>query len=322
MVGKPENDFPAFFLVRLEKVAYIGSIRQLERKMNHEEKHKEDLEAANGWLAIAKENDNKLAIQILEDFFPELKESEDERIRKEIIETIKWIKEGRFPTAVQIKKSNSWLAWLEKQREQNTIVNESPSKEIILAVWELGNIWKELTKGSSCTEYGTQLQFIQKHWNESDYYEKLQGEQKPKEKTIFYDSMDDLIADAMIDETNKSNLLDRDKYNRIYWINSHRKKNFEWSEEDERMYQSIIDDTVQENQLDSYQIAWLKSLKPRSNLYDKGYKDGYSAARYNHWKPSEFQLKCLEKVIPHNNTEKDCELEDVLTELYNDLKNL
>ena len=36
-----------------------------------------------------------------------------------------------------------------------------------------------------------------------------------------------------------------------------------WSEEDERIYQSIMDDTVQENQLDDKQINWLKSLKDR-----------------------------------------------------------
>ena len=36
-----------------------------------------------------------------------------------------------------------------------------------------------------------------------------------------------------------------------------------WNEEDERIYQSIMDDTVQENQLDGKQIDWLKSLKER-----------------------------------------------------------
>lgn len=37
----------------------------------------------------------------------------------------------------------------------------------------------------------------------------------------------------------------------------------EWSEEDEKIYQSIMDDTVQENQLDNRQINWLKSFKER-----------------------------------------------------------
>lgn len=36
-----------------------------------------------------------------------------------------------------------------------------------------------------------------------------------------------------------------------------------WSKEDEKIYQSIIDDTVQENQLDIKQIDWLKSIKDR-----------------------------------------------------------
>ena len=41
------------------------------------------------------------------------------------------------------------------------------------------------------------------------------------------------------------------------------KCNSVWSEEDEKIYQSIIDDTVQENQLDDRQINWLKSIKQR-----------------------------------------------------------
>ena len=36
-----------------------------------------------------------------------------------------------------------------------------------------------------------------------------------------------------------------------------------WSKEDEKIYQSIMDDTVQENQLDSKQIDWLRNIKYR-----------------------------------------------------------
>ena len=47
----------------------------------------------------------------------ELKESEDERIRKDMIETIK--KESKdFPSSVIAEKSHTWLAYLEKQGEQ------------------------------------------------------------------------------------------------------------------------------------------------------------------------------------------------------------
>jgi len=61
-----------------------------------------------------------------EAIFPELKESEDERIRKEIIE---------FITIVADSKSNKmeWLAWLEKQCEKSSNilhdVNEEPEEQ-------------------------------------------------------------------------------------------------------------------------------------------------------------------------------------------------
>jgi hypothetical protein len=72
---------------------------------------------------------------------------------------------------------------LEKQSEQKPIMNV-PSREVILSIWDLGNEWKELTKGSISIEYGTQLNYIQKHWHESEYYlREKQGEQKlPIEK--------------------------------------------------------------------------------------------------------------------------------------------
>ncbi len=78
---------------------------------NYEEKYKEDLEAAKGWLTMAKENNNTIAIQILEKLFPELKESEDERIRKEIISFIT-DRKNWFPKE---ETKSSWIAWLEKQ---------------------------------------------------------------------------------------------------------------------------------------------------------------------------------------------------------------
>lgn len=104
--------------------------------MNYEQKHQEDLEAAKGWLAIAKENDNKIAIQILEKFFPELKESEDEKTRKELIERFKWELQGaedqdaaggcsRQKDIAMFKRG---LAWLEKQGEHSW--NEDDKKMV------------------------------------------------------------------------------------------------------------------------------------------------------------------------------------------------
>lgn len=111
---------------------------------------------------------------ILEELYPELAESEDGRIRKEIKSFLKIsIERNSLPIALY----ESWIAWLEQQNENKSII-DVPSKEVILAIWALGNEWKEITNGRNSTEHGTQLNYIQKHWHESDYYLKeKQGEQ-------------------------------------------------------------------------------------------------------------------------------------------------
>jgi len=90
----------------------------------------------------------------------------------------------------------------------------------------------------------------------------------------------------------------------------------EWSEEDNEKLNSIIE--VLGN--DSLLVQWLKSLKPQSSLYDKGYNDGYSAAKYNSWKPSEEQMKWLKDVI--ETVPMTCRQQISLESLYNDLKKL
>ena len=98
---------------------------------NQESKHK-DLETVKGWLALARENNNKLAIQILEKFFPELNESEDERIRKGLIEHLKELKEQSVEGS-HLKRPehyDAWLAWLEKQGEQKSANKVEPRFEV------------------------------------------------------------------------------------------------------------------------------------------------------------------------------------------------
>lgn len=183
------------------------------------EKYKNALERAKS--AIKDCGDNKGRISMIESIFPELAESEDERIRKEIIKYIKgqkitpnhsiadewiaWLEKQKSVSEIVERCKNSWYnegkiagmaegltdnekyqqGWhdaLEKQDEQKPIMNV-PIREVILSIWDLGNEWKELTNGSISTEYGTQLDYIQKHWQESEYYlREKQGEQKPTDK--------------------------------------------------------------------------------------------------------------------------------------------
>ena len=117
--------------------------------------------------------------QWLEELFPELKEPKDERIRKDIIKMVTNTCKGEW--FIDSSKEEC-LSWLEKQGEQKPILNV-PTRDVILSIWDLGNEWKELTNGCISTEYGTQLDYIQKHWHESEYYLKeKQEEQKSIDK--------------------------------------------------------------------------------------------------------------------------------------------
>lgn len=189
----------------------------------------------------------------------------------------------------------------EKQGEKKPIMNV-PSREVILAIWDLGNEWKELTNGSISTEYGTQLDYIQKHWHESEYYlREKQGEKKHvndtdegiveavKDTSILdmvepkfkvgdvmrtLQEADDGIVDGMpvvisIDKeyyhcTNELIAIkDQDDYE-FPPINVKQKAT--WSEDDEEILKNLIDYFSLDDGLrlpTEETIDWLKSLKER-----------------------------------------------------------
>lgn len=66
-------------------------------------------------------------LKTIEPIFPELAESEDEKIRKEMIEVIR--KEAKeFPSSITASKADSWFAYLEKQGEQNAVKRNTMPK--------------------------------------------------------------------------------------------------------------------------------------------------------------------------------------------------
>ena len=137
----------------------------------------------------------------LDTIIPELKESEDEKIRKDIV----------FYIAANHKDDGEkarWLYWLEKLSEQKSAWSEEDEAGLGDALWAVQQA-RTLAK----------------------------------------------------DENDMGNLWYAEK-----WLNSLKSRlqpNQYWSKEDEKIYQSILDDTVQENQLDDKQTNWLKSLKDR-----------------------------------------------------------
>ena len=81
--------------------------------------NEENYKAAQEWYKIAKEQNNQLAIVILENHFPELAESKDEKIRKALIEyfQVDGCICGNIPT-------KDIRAWLEKQGNKDKLIKE------------------------------------------------------------------------------------------------------------------------------------------------------------------------------------------------------
>ena len=325
--------------------------------MNYEQKHKEDLEAAKGWLAIAKENGNKIAIQILEKFFPELRESEDERIRKVLIELIKGITSWNYFLGIS---KEQMVSWLEKQGNTNETINRDELAQGVLKGAAINLItWIDynVAKGNMCLSNmeceDIEDALVSGDWDKIYAYMKKKIEKQGQ--TFTKKDVDDAylkgVCDAKhelekqgeqkptwsdVDESDLNNIIwlcnNCINGSEITWIPSQatRIKSLierikdtiflqskqEWSEEDEKMCQDTIDwfekkvfpYALEHENPARANIKWLKSLKDR--------------VQPNHWKPSEFQLECLAKVIPHRDNEIDNELEYVLTELYEQLKKL
>lgn len=108
--------------------------------------------------------------------FPELSESEDERIRKEIYDFLLngiW-NEGIIASVKQKKKCAGWLAWLEKQKE--------PTEEL---VYRMNGLMQEyIREGADEAEIEHRFKCYQLFWDaleDEGFFKKKQKEQKPVE---------------------------------------------------------------------------------------------------------------------------------------------
>ena len=264
---------------------------------NYEQKYKEALGRASHI-----KDDSMVATpqEVAEYLFPELRDSEDERIRKEILHEI-----STYPPAPEglIKKEtlDRWIAWLEKQKDK---CKDCPSR---------GNTHSYL-KG----------------------YEDGQKEQNPAE----WSEEDEAIRIEVIKLLSNPSLYEACEHLReesVDWlktlhtkvnVNSEKvsanseKVNVNWSEEDEKMLKccliainhyektcNIGDHLPTKFNIEGYLTSvdkvksWLKSLRPS-------------------WKPSGEQMVMLRAVIndPNNAGAEGCQL--ALRELYEQLKKL
>lgn len=96
--------------------------------MDYEKKYKEALERAREWYNNL--NSSSIGKSYLYAVFPELAESEDERMRQEIIKVFKTLGDGKIPIDIHYADI---FTWLEKQGAQKT--SDKPKLEIESGKW-------------------------------------------------------------------------------------------------------------------------------------------------------------------------------------------
>jgi len=98
--------------------------------IDYKEKYEKAVQAA---MLAKQDTESAVTIGILEEIFPELRESEDERIRKELIAFIKKQEGQTLPN-----NGETWIAWIEKQGEQKP-AEPILSKEVDSQIWQIAN---------------------------------------------------------------------------------------------------------------------------------------------------------------------------------------
>ncbi len=271
--------------------------------MDYEKKYKEALERCREFYAKFSNKQIKEEIEVI---FPELKESEDERIRKELISFFKDRKSRLDRMEDMFDPSNfpcddyslceKALAWLEKQGEHKKFRDSI-------------QVGDKVTRN----EDGALVNLSQ--LNRVAKKDEKKGEQEFKFRigdTIKKKSTGDIVTISEVDTKNKEYMLTNTgfipfEYESLWQLIEH--KPAEWSEEDEKMIQDIINDiAIAREQVYCKsrcedEINWLKSLKDRHT-----------------WKPSDEQIRPLEYAIDYFKKKKNDTT--YLESLYQDLLKL
>lgn len=225
--------------------------------------YKEKLELAKDWYND--QSTTKKEKVLLETLFSELKESEDERIRKEILEYID-----------KATGCKDWLAWLEKQGETFT-------KRDVDDAWLKGicDAKRELEKqGEQKSADKVEPKF---HEGDMIIHKELGGDYIHNSHKII--QVDILDKKYRLEGGLVAHFSEEDNYELV-------EQKSAWSKEDEHRIKDIIYflDTAKKHYASTVEldacIDWLKSLKPQS-----------------HWKPTEEQLMALRDAIDNNEME-------------------
>ena len=297
--------------------------------MDYEQEYKDALERAKDVPTMAFRDEE----EVLRYIFPELAESEDERTRKEILNFILY----KVGYKVNEETEHRWVAWLEKQKEV-----DMPDSTRLIEQWEAEKKMLE-EKDFRGDEWRLAYNaFMDGFARGTCVKSEKQKEQKPADKCEGCNNYDACVT-----------CVNGDCWAHIY----DGAKPAEWSEEDEKVLNSIIKATEEGRLLSLIQLHWLKSLRPQPQRRDTYYdiihnilatlKDmdftkitpNHRISLLNdirvkcknadecaaildepHWKPSEEQMRALVAVT--KNLFAEMPERHRIESLYNDLKKL
>ena len=255
--------------------------------MNTEEKarrYDEALKRAKTAIDLAADKD--LVEGVVRTILPELKENENERTRKEIIHYLSYTAGG-----LSTEEQNRWIAYLEKQKESLPIPDKfSGLKSLMLQYLQSAANRKDDTE----IERDTDL------WGRKilDYVWKYSDEQKEQKPLTTEET--ELNSIAFLEQMGYTCIPPRKE-----------QKPAEWSEFDESCKQTILCAVQGKFVTDAalrQAILWLKSLSscPKSS---------------DNWKPTEEQMKALERTTRLANFGLEEDRRKALISLYEQLKN-
>ena len=260
-------------------------------------RYDESLERAKS--KIKNDKDHVLYEDDIIELFPELAESEDEMIRKEIIAHIKWCEDSGYCAKEEMTR---WITFLEKQGEQNTVV--------IIPKFKVGDTIRP--KGSLAEYTIESISGECYHGKGWGLHISCDNDYELVEQNTAWSEEDDY---TLLDTINILRSCGRCSTDRKLWLLSLKKRvqpqpKQEWSEEDDEHLERILKELGNQRQrplnspyLDKIEsdYNWLKSLRPKP-----------------HSRPSDEQMEALKysTYCPNKQMSK------VLFELYQDLKKL
>lgn len=297
--------------------------------MDFKKAYEDALERAKG---IYNENPSSSTAKfVCGQIFPELKESEDERIRKEIINYLSNELHNVKQLTPRTNEFEDWIAYLEKQKEQNPAEwSDAERKKLYcdgydssrknLALDFMHYIDENRPEGKMGLSNGecAALMNAFKVGDVETIVRYINKYQQPAE----WSEDEKKVLDSIIDDYEKAAKSFCGYDGKIMLLKAIRDGEYdlpkqEWSEEDEEILDSLIRLYSKEYSADAWPwangaitygdvVKFLKSIRPT-------------------WKPSEEQMNALNEAVFDYRAEDTASCEktaDILNTLYNDLTKL